>query len=91
MTELTYRVSSEKVLNNCLRMIKELRKRVTTRQNQEKEKAGLVEQAQLVLASKGTFQLTVYFSFKYLNLFVGFVEFVGFVGFVGFVSCLIFC
>ena len=50
--EITYRIPDPRDLNNALRMIKELRKRVTARENERRETASLIEQEKLVL-SKG--------------------------------------
>eukprot|EP01114_Cavostelium_apophysatum_P012426 TRINITY_DN2775_c0_g3_i1.p1 TRINITY_DN2775_c0_g3~~TRINITY_DN2775_c0_g3_i1.p1 ORF type:complete len:1099 (-),score=397.86 TRINITY_DN2775_c0_g3_i1:68-3364(-) len=50
--EFTYRIPDEKNLNNCLRMIKELRKRITSREKSQSTTANLVPQEKLIL-SKG--------------------------------------
>lgn len=48
--ELTYRCSDARNLNNCLRQIKELRKRIVQRETERRATADLIEQEKLVLA-----------------------------------------
>ena len=56
--ELTFRCADEKNLNNCLRQIKELRKRIVARETRERVTADLNEQEKLVM-SKGRWQLSL--------------------------------
>ncbi|GAM27039.1 hypothetical protein SAMD00019534_102140 [Acytostelium subglobosum LB1] len=47
--EVTYRILDAKSLNNYLRLIKEMRKRVTSRESENREKSTLIAQEKLIL------------------------------------------
>lgn len=48
--EVTYRIQDQKSLTNSLRLIKELRKRVSDRENAAREQSGLISQDKLILS-----------------------------------------
>jgi nucleosome binding factor SPN SPT16 subunit len=48
--ELTYRIQDQRSLANSLRLIKELRKRVSDRESEERDRTGLISQDKLILS-----------------------------------------
>lgn len=48
--ELTYRIQDQRSLTNSLRLIKELRKRVSDRESAAREQHGLISQDKLILS-----------------------------------------